>query len=137
MTLEIDMYPSISDDVGKLILRLTLGILVLFHGFSKITHGVGHIEGMVTNAGLPSYVAYGVYIGEVLGPLLVLFGFYARFGAALIVIDLLFAFGLVHRHDLLSLGPQGGWALELQGFYLFTALALVFIGPGRVSFNRR
>ena len=37
----------------------------------------------------------------------------------------------MHGHQLLTLSSNGGWALELQGFFLFTALALIFLGPGR------
>jgi putative oxidoreductase len=131
------MNQTVPEDLGKLILRLTLGILVLLHGINKISHGIGPIEGMVTGIGLPGYVAYGVYFGEVLGPVLLLLGFYARIGALLITINMAFAFVLAHRHDLMALGPHGGWALELQGFFLLTALALVFLGPGRLSVNHR
>ena len=42
-----------TDDAGKLVLRLTLGILILLHGIAKITGGVGPILGMVAKAGLP------------------------------------------------------------------------------------
>ena len=125
-----------ADDAGKLILRLTLGILMLLHGIAKISGGVDGLEKMVAGAGLPSVLAYGVYVGEVLGPLLVIFGFYARFGAAIIVVNMLFAIFLAHRNDLFLLTRSGGWALELQGFFLFTALALVFMRPGRFGINR-
>ncbi|HEY9098549.1 MAG TPA: DoxX family protein [Thiobacillus sp.] len=125
------------DDVGKLILRLTLGILILLHGIAKLRHGITPIEGMVTGMGMPAFFAYGVYIGEVLGPLLLIVGFYARLGAAFIAANMLVAVALAHASQLTSLGGQGGWALELQGMFLFTALALVLIGPGRISVNRR
>ena len=125
-----------ADDAGKLILRLTLGILMLLHGIAKISGGVDGLEKMVAGAGLPSVLAYGVYVGEVLAPLLVIFGFYARFGAAIIVVSMLFAIFLAHRNDLFLLTRSGGWALELQGFFLFTALALVFMRPGRFGINR-
>ena len=125
-----------ADDAGKLILRLTLGILMLLHGIAKISGGVAGLEKMVAGAGLPSVLAYGVYVGEVLAPLLVIFGFYARFGAAIIVVNMLFAIFLAHRNDLFLLTRSGGWALELQGFFLFTALALVFMRPGRFGINR-
>jgi hypothetical protein len=69
---------------------------VLLHGIAKLKGGVGPIEGMVAAHGWPSYVAYGALVGEVLGPLLLLVGFYARVGAALIAINMLFAFALVH-----------------------------------------
>ena len=125
------------DDLGKLILRLTLGVLLLLHGIAKVTRGVPGIEKMVEGIGLPSYFAFGVYLGEVLAPILVLLGFYARLGAALIVVNMLFAIVLAHRADLLVLTKTGGWALELQAFFLFTALALALMGPGRFSINRR
>ena len=130
------MNQAVADDIGKLILRLTLGILLLLHGANKITNGVSGIEGMLQGAGLPAYLAYGSYVGEVLAPLLVILGLYSRVGAFLVVVHMAFAVFLAHRADLLLLGPQGGWALELQGFYFFTALALLYTGPGRVAFNR-
>jgi len=125
-----------ADDAGKLILRLTLGILMLLHGIAKIFGGIDGLEKTVAGAGLPSVLAYGVYVGEVLAPLLVIFGFYARFGAAIIVVNMMFAIFLAHRTDLFLLTRSGGWALELQGFFLFTALALVFMRPGRFGINR-
>ena len=124
-------------DVGKLILRIALGVLILLHGIAKLRGGVGPIEGMVTAHGWPSYVAYGALIGEVLGPLMLLAGFYARIGAVLIAINMLFAFLLVHMGQLTELNEQGGWALELQGMYLATAVALALLGPGRYSVNGR
>lgn len=125
------------NDTGKLVLRLTLGILILLHGIFKLRHGIGPIQGMVTGMGMPAFVAYGVFAGEVLGPLLLIIGFYARIGAALIAINMLFAFWLVHTSELTSLTQSGGWALELQGMFLFTAVALVFMGPGRIAINQR
>lgn len=131
------MNLNTADDTGKLILRLTLGVLILLHGIAKIFGGVGGIAGMLQGIGLPASVAYGAYVGEVLAPILVLIGWYARVGAGLIVINMLFAILLAHRQELWTLTPQGGWALELQGMFLFTALALVFTGPGRFSINNR
>jgi putative oxidoreductase len=125
------------DDIGKLVLRLTLGILILLHGIAKLRHGIAPIEGMVTGMGMPAFFAYGVYAGEVLGPLLLIAGFYARIGAALVAANMLFAFALAHLAQLTSLNEQGGWALELQGMFLFTAIALLLMGPGRISINRR
>lgn len=125
------------DDMGKLVLRLALGILILLHGIAKIRNGVGGIGDMVTAMGMPGFVAYGVYAGEVLGPLLLIVGFYARIGAALIAANMVFAIVLVHAGELTSLTRNGGWALELQGMFLFTAIALLFMGPGRIGINQR
>ena len=125
------------NDTGKLVLRLTLGILILLHGIAKLTNGIAPIEGMVTGMGLPAFIAYGVYAGEILGPLLLIAGFYARIGAALIAINMLVAIALAHASEVTSLGQTGGWALELQGMFLFTAIALMLMGPGRFGVNQR
>jgi len=118
-------------DLGKLIIRLTLGGLMLFHGIAKLFHGIGFIEGQLASHGIPAFFAYGVFIGELLAPLMVILGYQTRIGALLITFNMLVAIALVHTHELMALGGNGGWALELQGFFLFTAIALVFLGPGR------
>jgi putative oxidoreductase len=126
-----------ADDLGKLVLRLTLGILLLLHGIAKISGGTAGIGKMLESVGLPSFFAPGVYLGEVLAPVLVLIGFYARVGAVIIVVNMLFAILLAHQADLFSLTKSGAWALELQGFFLFTAVALALMGPGRYGINQR
>lgn len=131
------MNQNTHSDLGKLILRIALGALVLLHGIAKLKGGVGSIEGMVVAQGWPSYIAYGALIGEVLGPLLLLIGFYARIGAILIAINMLFAFALVHMGQLAQLNEQGGWMPELQAMFLATAVALALLGPGRYSANGR
>lgn len=122
-----------SDDLGKLVLRSTLAILILFHGFAKLTGGVGFITGMVSNFGLPPVLGYGVYIGEVVAPLMVLFGVWTRPAAAVIAINMVVAIVLVHMGDLMKLNKTGGWELELQGMFLFGAVAVALLGAGRYS----
>jgi putative oxidoreductase len=126
-----------TEDLGKLILRVTVGLLMLMHGLAKITGGVSGIGGMLQRVGLPDELAWGAYIGEVLAPILVILGFYARIGAALMVVNMLFAIGLAHMKDVFALTPSGAWALELQGFFLACSLVVALIGPGRYSINRR
>lgn len=131
------MTDTTASDSGKLILRIALGLLVLLHGIAKLRGGLGGIEGMLTAQGLPPALAYGALVGEVLGPILLLLGFYARIGAVLIALNMLVAIALAHLGQLGQLGPQGGWALELQGMFLAAAVALALMGPGRYGINRR
>jgi putative oxidoreductase len=128
---------NMNESVGKLILRLALGGLILLHGAAKLMGGIDFISSSVKAAGLPSFVAYGVYVGEVIAPLMVIIGWYSRLGAAIIAINMLFAIGLVHKTQLFALGQTGGWALELQGMFLFSAVALALLGPGRFSVNQK
>ncbi len=128
---------QVYEEIGKFILRVALGVLILFHGIAKITHGIDPIQAMVQGAGLPAALGFGVYIGEVLAPVLLIIGFYARAGAALIGLNMLVAILLAHRQDILGISPHGGYALELQTMYLFAAIALFFMGPGRYGINER
>ena len=124
-----------NDAMGKLVLRLTVAILMLFHGVAKITHpgSLEFIGNSLTGIGMPSAVAYGVYVGEVIAPLMVLIGFHSRLGGLLIVVNMIFAILLAHPGDIFSLNKHGGWAIELQGFYLFGALAIALLGSGRYA----
>lgn len=126
-----------NDDIGKLVLRLTLGILMLLHGIAKLRYGVSGIEGMVVSHGLPAFFAYGVFVGEVIAPLLVIFGFYARIGGLIMAVNMVVAVALAHSSQLFDLSKSGGWALELQGFFLLTAIVVALVGPGKFSINRK
>jgi len=126
-----------SEDIGKLVLRVTLAILILLHGIAKLQHGIDFISGMVTNAGMPAIFAYGVYIGEVLAPILVLVGLFTRPAAWIIVINMIVAIVLVHMAELFTLSDTGGWSLELQGMFLFGAVAVALLGPGRYSVDAK
>lgn len=122
-----------AEDLGKLLLRVALGVLMLLHGFAKIKGGIDPIIGMVTQHGLPVFVAFGVYVGEVIAPILLIIGLYTRAAALLVAINMAFAVALAHAGELLSLAKEGGWALELQGLYFFAALAVMLLGAGRYS----
>ena len=128
---------STSEDIGKLVLRITLAILILLHGVSKLQNGIDFISGLVSGAGLPSAFAYLVYIGEVVAPLLVLIGLFTRPAALLIAINMIVAIVLVHMGELFTLTNSGGWALELQGMFLFTAIAISLLGAGRYSLDAK
>ncbi len=122
-----------TDDLGKLVLRVSVGVLILLHGIFKLQNGVDGIAGMLGNNGLPAFLAYGVYIGEVVGPALVILGVFTRIGALLIAGNMLVAFLLAHMQELFSLSKMGGWALELQGMFLLGAIAIALLGAGRFS----
>ena len=117
----------------ELLLRLSLGVLVLLHGIAKIIDGPQAIVGLVEKAGLPGSFGYAVYLGEVVAPLALIVGVWTRVAALVIAANMAVAVWLVHRADLLKLADGGGWALELQGMFFFTALAVALVGPGRYA----
>ena len=86
---------------------------------------------------MPAFVAYGVYIGEVIAPLLLIAGWYSRVGPLLIAITMIYAVGLVHSADVFALSKTGGWAIELQNVYFFAGVAVALLGPDRFSINSK
>jgi putative oxidoreductase len=128
-------YPFQGDAAGKLILRLTVGVLILFHGVAKILHpaALDFISKQLAGAGLPAAIAYLVYFGEVVAPLMIVLGIFARIGGLIVTVNMIVAILLVHTGDLLAISKTGGWALELQGFYLFCGLAIFFLGSGKFA----
>ncbi len=126
-----------TEDLAKLILRLTVGGLMLFYGIAKIVHlqTLGFIKNQLAEIGMHPVIAYGVYVGEIVAPLLIILGIYCRFGGLLITINMLFAIALVHMHELLSLNEHGGWQLEVQFFYLIGGLLILLLGSGRFAFK--
>ena len=126
-----------SDDLGKLILRVALGVLILLHGIAKLSKGVDGIGGILSSHGLPAILAYLVYVGEVVAPVLLIVGLFTRPAAWVVAANMLVAIWLVHMKDLGALNNQGGWALELQGMFLFSAIAVAFLGGGRLGIGGR
>ena len=120
-----------TDDLGKLVLRLTLGVLLLFHGTHKILTGISPIRDMIVAHHLPDFLAYFVYLGEVAAPVLIVIGLLTRLGGILVVINMIVAVLLVHTTTLMGTNEMGGYALEIEAFYLFTALAVALLGAGR------
>ena len=72
------------DDLGKLILRVTVAGLLIFHGISKLKAGIGWMAGPLGAAHLPFALGYGVYVAEVLAPVLLVLGIFTRPAAVII-----------------------------------------------------
>lgn len=119
-------------DLGLLILRIAVGALMLLHGIDKLK-GIGYIGDMLNEAGLPAFLSYGVYITEIVAPLLLLIGYRTRLAAAVYAFGALFVMLLADAGNIFSLNQYGGWAVELIGLYLLGAIALFFTGGGKIA----
>ena len=128
-----------SADAGRLILRLGLATILLFHGVYKLGHGVDWIKPLLAQFHLPTMLAYGTYIAEVVAPVLLIVGVQVRLAALAIVVDMCMAMLLVLRHRIFSLSeqPGGSWAIELQALLLFSSLALVFLDAGSYGLRQK
>jgi putative oxidoreductase len=122
-------------NIGVLILRLSLGLLLLFHGYSKIIHGVEGLKGLMSDNNLPEFLAYGVYVGEVVAPLLMVIGYRTKIASLIISATMFVAIFTAHSEEIFSLNEHGGWAVELPALYFFGSLAIFFLGGGKIALS--
>ncbi len=125
----------LNPDAALLILRVVLGIIMLYHGWPKITDLGGTIEGF-TGMGvpLPALSAIFATVAEVGGGLLLLLGVLTDVAGLLIAIDMLGAIVVVHAKNGFPVSEGGvEWPLAL----LAMALGIALAGPGRYSVGGR
>lgn len=120
-------------DGGKLLLRITFSVLMIFHGVAKLQHGTGWIEGMLVSQGIPAFVAYGVYIGEIVVPVLIILGIFTRPAAFIVAINLLVATLMVGTGKFFTVTNVGAWGLEVEAMYFLAAIITMLLGSGRYS----
>lgn len=118
---------SKNTDLGLLVLRISVGGLMLFHGIAKLIHGISFL---IENMGA---FGYAVYIGEVLAPIAILLGFRTRIAAVLLAITCVVAIATAHAQDIFSISEHGGYANELLMLYLLGSAALFFTGSGKYA----
>lgn len=125
-----------NQDLGKLILRVTCAGLLLMHGSHSAIHGVDHIKGMLAANGLPEWMAYLNLVGEVVAPIMMIVGFKARIAGLIIAFNMFSSVLIAHRDIMFSRNDFGGWMIELNVFFMFTALAVTFLGAGKYAVTK-
>ena len=135
-------------------LSISLGILLLFHGMHKIIYGTEHIQKMIIDTYSPSsqfgfcgfcmsefiqstlpvgayspssvkYITFGVYVGEVVAPLFLIFGKYVRVVSGVVALNMIAVIFLAYQDALLTLKHNGAWAVETPMLYLVIAITLL------------
>jgi len=123
---------------AALLLRLTLGIGLMYWGWGKVipSHGapvlsaMNHLAAFVHSLGMPYWLGYISAITEFVGGLCLILGLLTRFWAILAAINMGFAIGLVTIHKGFA-GSQ--YALSC----LVIALMLATYGPGVMAADHR
>lgn len=122
-------------DLGLMIFRLTLGILMFMHGFHKVIYGVDGIKGMLIEMGLPGFLAYGVHLGETVAALLMIVGYRTRLASLVFTAVMVVAFLMAHTDPVFALGKSGAWLHEGIALFLFGGLGLIFTGGGKYALS--
>ncbi len=126
-----------STDLGLLLLRIALGGLMLFHGMHKLIYGVGFIGDMLAAIGLPSFIAYGSLLAELVASLMIIFGIWTRLASVVFAGNMVVAILMAHASEMFSLSPMtGGLVIELPLLYLLGAAVLCLTGGGRFAVTK-
>jgi len=123
-------------DLGKLILRVGLGIVFIAHGQLKVfTFGLAHASEVFIGHGIPGWFAGPTAFVEIVGGTMLILGLKAR-----IVSPLLFCVGFGAGWVHIGNGwnytspPNGGWE---YGMFLAVASAAVFcLDSGSLTLSR-
>lgn len=124
------------EDWGKLVLRLAIGGLLLFHGIAKLKGGISWMAGPLGAFGLPAFIGYGVYIGEIVAPLLLIAGKWTRLAGLVIAFNMFAAVILARRDSIAKLNQGGGWDIELEMLFLLGGIVIFLLGSGRYALSK-
>ena len=123
-------------DIAKLLLRLTLGGLILFHGVHKLIYGINGVTALVTANGLPSVVTYGVYVAELIAPIFIILGLYARLAAMILAFDMIVAIYLAYGFSV-TITKYGALSWETPFLFFVMSILVVLCGGGKYSVNTK
>jgi putative oxidoreductase len=114
---------------GLFAIRAALGTMFIAHALLKYfvftIPGFSQFLGMI---GLPSALAWPIFLAELLGGVAILVGFYGRWVSAALLPVLLGALAIHAPNGWLFNVPNGGW--EYPAFLAVAALAHVLAGDG-------
>jgi|SRR5690554_4450910 len=122
-------------EIGALILRVTLGMLFFIHGLVKFQGGIENTVGWFESINIPGFMAYVVALLELVGGIALIIGFATR------LVSILFAVLMVGATitaklpvGLLGNGQMAGYELDLA--FLAMAVYLAINGSKLLSLNR-
>lgn len=121
------------------ILRLGLGIVILPHGYQKITAFSPVMDHLTQDYGLPRIIAAAVIFIEFLAPLFLLAGLASRIAAFLIGLVMLGAIPYHWNNGFFMnwFGNQPGEGFEFHLLAIAMAIGIVLQGGGRFALDRR
>ncbi|MEH7331760.1 DoxX family protein [Neobacillus drentensis] len=125
----------LKNEVGALILRVTLGAIFLIHGIVKFQGGIENIVGWFSSIGLPGFMAYAVALIEIIGGIALIIGLGTRIVSALFSLLMIGAILKVKLSvGLLGNGQMAGYELDLG--FLAMAVFLVISGSKLISIDQ-
>jgi putative oxidoreductase len=122
-------------DTAALLLRVTLGAVLLAHGLLKfLVFTLPGAAGFFESVGFPGWTAYVVAPVEVLAGVALIAGFHARLVALASLPVLLGSLSVHLGNGWLFSNPNGGW--EFPAVLVVLAAAVALLGDGAYGMRR-
>ena len=118
-------------NVAILLFRISIPFTMLIYGIDNITNGTGFIGSLLDAYNLPSFLVYGVFIGEIIAPIMLLLGYRSRLAGLLFAFNCLLAILMAQIQYFFTLNQFGGWTLDLLFIYLVAGIAFFYSGAGK------
>jgi len=131
------MIKQIKIDLGKLLLRIAVGSLFLLHGIHKMLHGFDGIKIALVKNGFSEFWWFGCFVGEIIAPICIILGIFSRISALLVVVVMIFSIYLVFGASTFDLNSKGALVTEANFLFMFSALAIFFLGSGQYSLYKK
>ncbi len=123
------MIDTRTSPYGAALLRVALGLMFIAHAYLKFAvFTVPGFEGYLTQVGLPTALAWPIILGEFIGGVAILVGFYGRVFALALVPLLLGALSVHAPNGWVFNVAGGGW--EYPAFLVVGALSVGLLGDG-------
>lgn len=116
-------------DLGRLIIRLGVGLIFIYHGWGKVEHMQNAI-GFFNTLGLAAFFAYLVAFVELVGGVALVLGVFTGLAGSLLAIDMLFAI-IFFKWAMVK--QMGFGAMEFEFVLLVASLGLGMLGAGKYA----
>ena len=120
-------YSAGAFNAAMLVLRLGVGILMMAHGYDKLIHFAEKQHSFMNFLGIGSTMSLALLIfAEFFCSLFLIIGLFTRLSVIPLIIAMSVALFKAHNSQFFGDG-------EMSALYLATYLALLLVGPGKIS----
>ncbi len=120
-------YSASTFNFGMLVLRVTLGVLLMSHGYAKLIHFSGLKHSFMNFMGIGSNISLILIIfAEFFCGIFLILGLFTRFACIPIIIAMCVIVFIASDGQIFAQGERGA-------MYLASAIMILFCGPGKVS----
>ena len=122
-------YSNTAFNIAMLLLRVTSGVLMMSHGYSKLVHFADFKAKFMNFMGMGSTLSLALVVfAEFFCTMFLIIGLFSRLAVIPLIIDMVVALFIAHHGDIFGDG-------EKAALYLASFIVILFCGPGKASID--